>query len=81
MLKYDAHLACKVELEDEVEDSLGDLGAHGLLQVQLVALDHVVRVLGTPPDHHPAQNNSIPSVQLKSHIKVSHNNLSMIYYA
>ena len=51
----DPHLASKRELEEEVQDAIGDAGAQGMLQIDLVALEHLVEVLGAPAGHHPDQ--------------------------
>jgi hypothetical protein len=42
------HLSDVSVLENEVKESVGQLGAHDGLQVQLQALQHVVRVLCHP---------------------------------
>ena len=48
------HLTGKWELEKEIEYSIGDPGAQGMLQIHLIAFDDIVWVLGPPPCHHPA---------------------------
>jgi hypothetical protein len=37
--------AAELQLEDEVQESVGELGTQGLLDVQLDALEELVRVL------------------------------------
>lgn len=49
------YLAAVRELEEEVEDAVGDAGAQGVLQVDLVALQHQVGVLCAPVEEHPHQ--------------------------
>ena len=48
------HLTGKWKLEKEIEYSIGDPGAQGMLQIHLIAFDDIVWVLGPPPCHHPA---------------------------
>ena len=50
-------------LEDEAKKSVGELGSHYRLQVQLQTLQHVVRVLGEPMVDSPGKKDVI---QLKS---------------
>jgi hypothetical protein len=49
------HLTSKIELEEEIEYSIRDPGAQGMLEIHLIALDGIVWVLGPPPCHHPAE--------------------------
>ena len=48
------HLTGKWKFEKEIEYSIGDPGAQGMLQIHLIALDDIIWVLGPPPCHHPA---------------------------
>lgn len=49
------YLASEGELEEEIEDSVRYSGAERVLQVHFVPLEHLVRVLGAPPHHHPSE--------------------------
>lgn len=49
------YLAAVRELEEEVQDAVGDARAKGVLQVHLVALQHQVGVLCAPVEQHPHQ--------------------------
>lgn len=50
-----AYLAAVRELEEEVQNAVGDAQSEGVLQVHLVALQHLLGVLGAPPEQHPRQ--------------------------
>lgn len=49
------YLASGDELVAVVKDGVGQTGVEGVLQVELVALEHAVRVLAAPPHHHPRE--------------------------
>lgn len=49
------YLSAEGELEEEVEYPVGYPGAERVLQVHLVALEHLVGVLGAPPHNHPRE--------------------------
>jgi hypothetical protein len=49
-----AHLTSKCILEEEIEYSIWDPGAKGVLEIHLIALDDILWILGPPPCHHPA---------------------------
>jgi hypothetical protein len=48
------HLTGKRVLKEEIEYSIRDPGAQGVLEIHLIALDDILWVLGPPPCHHPA---------------------------
>jgi hypothetical protein len=60
------HLSDVSVLENEVKESVGQLGAHDGLQVQLQALQHVVRVLCHPVVDSPEKNGLNPSNKVKT---------------
>lgn len=51
----ESYLSAERELEEEIEDPVGYPGAEGVLQIDLVALEDLVGVLGAPPHHHPGE--------------------------
>lgn len=51
----ETYLAYKRPLEEEVENTVGDTGAQNVLEVQFVALQHLVKVFGTPTHDNPGQ--------------------------
>lgn len=56
MPNYDhAYLATVRKLEEEVQNAVGNAQAERVLQVHLVALQHLLGVLGAPPEQHPRQ--------------------------
>jgi len=52
-LKLSSYLATKGDLKEEVQNRVGQPQAEGVLQVDLVALEHIVRILGAPVEYDP----------------------------
>lgn len=50
-----SHLTTIVELEDEVQDAVGQTCAESMLQIYFVSLDHLIGMLGSPPCLDPDQ--------------------------
>lgn len=48
-----SYLATERYLEEEVQNGVGQPQAEGMLQVDLVALEHIVRILGAPVEDNP----------------------------
>lgn len=53
--KRSSYLASVLELEEKVEQRVRQTASEGVLQVHLVALDHVLGVLAAPEQQHPVQ--------------------------
>lgn len=53
--KTNTNLAPESELEEEVQDAVRYSAAEGMLQIDLVSLEHLIGELGAPPHHHPYQ--------------------------
>lgn len=51
----DAYLASERESEEEVQDAVRQSAAPGMLQINFVALDQEVRILGAPVEDDPDQ--------------------------
>ena len=52
MLQY-TYLTAEWDFEKEIQNRIGQTQAQGMLQIHFVALEHIVRILGTPIEDDP----------------------------